>query len=182
MIIDTLADFSWRETLVALAALLAVYVVIVFFRLRRLKPAEPLPEAPSPSTAAAALATYATIQQGDTPAAASSEAATPPFPWEDAPAAPAQKPALPVLDILEQEVDQLRREVGSLRAEVLLLREAQKKVTARPPLTQTISPVYNEAMQIAQQGGDAAAISRRCSISRAEAELVVSLVRNQGDS
>lgn len=179
MIIDTLADFSWRETLVALAALLAVYVVIVFFRLRRLKPAEPLPEVLSPSTAAAALATYATIQQNETPAAAPSEAGTPPFPWEDA---PAPKPALPVLDILEQEVDQLRREVGSLRAEVLLLREAQKKATTRPPLTQTISPVYNEAMQIAQQGGDAAAISRRCSISRAEAELVVSLVRNQGDS
>lgn len=182
MDIDGLADISWREALIALVALLAVYVIVVFLRLRRLKPAEPLPEVALPSVATAAVSTYSSIQQGEPPGDAPEEAPAPPFPWEDAPAAPEKKPALPVLEVLEQEVDQLRREVGSLRAEILLLREAQKQAAAKPPVRQTISPLYNEAMQLALQGNDAADISRHCSISRAEAELVVSLVKNQGDS
>jgi len=94
---------------------------------------------------------------------------------------------------LENEVAQLRKEVGGLRAEVLLLREEQRRlmevaeVAAADVLpeeeivevTSNVSPIYNDAMQYALQGHDAATISQNYGISRAEAELVVALVRNR---
>ena len=42
-----------------------------------------------------------------------------------------------------------------------------------------IAPQYSDAMQMALQHHDAATISQQCGISRAEAELVVALVRNR---
>ena len=47
------------------------------------------------------------------------------------------------------------------------------------PLAQMIAPQYSDAMQMALQHHDAATISQQCGISRAEAELVVALVRNR---
>ena len=46
-------------------------------------------------------------------------------------------------------------------------------------VTSNVSPIYNDAMQYALQGHDAATISQNYGISRAEAELVVALVRNR---
>ena len=46
-------------------------------------------------------------------------------------------------------------------------------------VTSNVSPIYNDAMQFALQGHDAATISQNYGISRAEAELVVALVRNR---
>ena len=43
------------------------------------------------------------------------------------------------------------------------------------------SPLYNDAMQMAAQGQDAATIAQQCGIARAEADLVVALVRNRND-
>ena len=45
--------------------------------------------------------------------------------------------------------------------------------------TQTVSPIYGDAMQMAAAGYDAAMIAERCGIARAEAELVVALARSQ---
>ena len=74
---------------------------------------------------------------------------------------------------------QLRKEVGGLRAEVLVLREEQRREIKQVQVTQNVSPLYSDAMQMAMQGHDAATVSQHCGISRAEAELVVSLVRNR---
>ena len=48
-------------------------------------------------------------------------------------------------------------------------------------VTQNVSPIYSDAMQMALQGHDATTISQHCGIARAEAELVVALVRNRND-
>jgi hypothetical protein len=60
-----------------------------------------------------------------------------------------------------------------------LLREDQRRELAHSQLAHNASPLYNDAMQMATQGLDAASISQHCGISRAEAELVVALVRNR---
>ena len=84
-----------------------------------------------------------------------------------------------MIESLNRELAQLRKEVGGLRAEVLLLREEQRREREPPPPVQVISPLYSDAMQMALQGHDAATIAQHCGIARAEAELVVALVRNR---
>ena len=59
------------------------------------------------------------------------------------------------------------------------LREQQRRELTQAQVAQNVSPLYNDAMQMARQGHDAATISQHCGIARAEAELVVSLARNR---
>jgi hypothetical protein len=75
----------------------------------------------------------------------------------------------------------LRDEVGALRAELSAVREALERELSQPQVAQNISPIYSDAMQMAMQGHDAMTISQHCGIARAEAELVVALVRNRND-
>ncbi|HNE14291.1 MAG TPA: DUF2802 domain-containing protein, partial [Accumulibacter sp.] len=96
---------------------------------------------------------------------------------------PAVNPAEALIEELRQELYQLRCEVDELRAEVLAAREdvrhqLSQSIDAPPPP----SPQYNDAMQMAKQGYDATAIAHQCNISRAEADLVVALARNRGES
>jgi hypothetical protein len=84
------------------------------------------------------------------------------------------------VDVLEQELAQLRREIGGLRVEVQTLREEQRREISKVKITQSASPFYSDAMHLATQGREAADISVLCGISRAEAELVVALTRNDG--
>ncbi|MFT3847874.1 MAG: DUF2802 domain-containing protein [Propionivibrio sp.] len=121
------------------------------------------------------------------PLAAPSDAA---FPWNEP---PGETALLRQLSALDSEVAQLRKEVGGLRAEVLMLREERQRamkfaaddvpeeesVEDAVEVASNVSPLYSEAMQFALQGMDAASISQSCGISRAEAELVVALVRNR---
>ena len=192
-----------RDALVALVALLALYVISAGLRIRRLKRQKALETPLSPMAAQSAVAAYAaavepelgaepavatsdSVRREPEPLAAPSDAA---FPWNEPPGDTALQRQVA---LLESELAQLRKEVGGLRAEVLILREEQHRVmdiAAEPPeaevmeepleVTSNVSPLYNEAMQFALQGQDAAAISQSCGISRAEAELVVALVRNR---
>lgn len=121
------------------------------------------------------------------PLAAPSEVA---FPWNEPP-----EPVIPMVDqpqieALEREVRELRREIGSLRAELLAWHataQQQAEVKATPAVAQPISmpppisPLYSEPMQMAMHGASAGEISMHCGISRAEAELVVALVRNRAE-
>ena len=195
-------NLSLREALIALVALLALYVIVAFWRIHRLKRRKATEAHPSPATSQSAVAAYAAVQEPaltaepeavepdrrePEPLAAPSEAA---FPWNEPPGATALHRQV---SSLENEVAQLRKEVGGLRAEVLLLREEQRRlmevaeVAAADVLpeeeivevTSNVSPIYNDAMQYALQGHDAATISQNYGISRAEAELVVALVRNR---
>ena len=121
------------------------------------------------------------------PLAAPSEVA---FPWNEPP-----EPVIPTVDqpqieALEREVRELRREIGSLRTELLAWHataQQQAEVKATPAVAQPISmpppisPLYSEPMQMAMHGASAGEISMHCGISRAEAELVVALVRNRAE-
>ena len=177
---DLLGNLSWRETLIAIVVLLVLYVVVVFVRLRRIKQGKMDLSVPEQLAAKAALAAYAAEPPPDTPAApellsAPSESA---FPWNEP---PAEIPGQQRIEALERELAQLRKEVGGLRAEVLVLREEQRREQAQAQVTQNVSPLYSDAMQMAIQGYDALSISEHCGIARAEAELVVALVRNRND-
>ena len=138
---------------------------------------------PDPLVARAAVAAYAEANEATSedlpaspvPLAEPSEAA---FPWnEPPPEIRGQK----LIESLEREVAQLRQEVGGLRAELLDLREEQRRELAQSQVTQNVSPLYSDAMQLALQGQSAVTISHHCGISRAEADLVVALVRNRED-
>ncbi len=187
---DFLAYLGWREALIAVVALLVVYILISFLRIGRLKNRAIQAQGPASHAAPAAVAAYAAVQEVDNP---------PPGPVDEAPVAPAlpeeprepersfawnEPPEVSVdvrrIEMLEQEVAQLRREIGGLLAEVQTLRDEQRRELSRVQVTQNASPYYSDAMQLALQGQDAAGISQLCGISRAEADLVVALARNQG--
>ena len=182
---DFLANLSWREALIAIVALLAAYVVVVFVRLHRIKQGKLDLSVPEQLAAKSALAAYAAEQQPEAPdvqpppaapelISAPSEFA---FPWNEPPEAVQGQQRI---DALEREVSQLRKEVGGLRAEVLVLREEQRRELAQAAQN-VVSPLYSDAMQMAMQGYDAVSISEHCGIARAEADLVVALVRNRND-
>jgi hypothetical protein len=75
-----------------------------------------------------------------------------------------------------QEVDALRNEVATLRQNMQDLQGELDRVKA----AQTVSPLYNEAVGMAQHGIDAEGIASRCGISIAEAQLVAALSNKRG--
>jgi len=77
---------------------------------------------------------------------------------------------------LREETDSQRGEIADLRA--TLERQSQQLEAARA--AQRVSPIYGEALALAQRGMDADVIAERCSISVAEAELVKSLAQDSG--
>ena len=177
-----LTELSWREALIAVVALLAVYVVVVLVRIWRLKQRAASRQAQDFFSAQRAVAAYAAVEEPEMPVESGvaekdgmAEATTQPaFPWNEPPG----EGVAPQLELLEREIEQLRKEVGGLRAEVLVLREAQQREGVPQRVTDSVSPLYSDSMQMALNGEDAGAISQHCGISRAEAELVVALVRN----
>ena len=169
---DDLA-FGWREALLGAVALLVLYVGVVFRRLRRLRnsAAVPPPEAPPPAE---------TVPTAEQVAAAYAE---PDFPWNEPPEMPGDASRLAAL---EGEVLALRKEQAVLRGELASLREDVRqeleRTNERAQAAQHVAPIYGDAMQMALAGHDAATIAERCGVARAEAELVVALIRNrEGD-
>jgi len=186
MDLEVLANLSWRGALVALVAILVAYVLVAFWRMNRLKRANEVKADTAALDAHQAVAAYSAVQEPEPepvepvvalpepePLAAPSEAA---FPWNEP---PAEIPGQRRIAALEREVTSLRKEIGSLRAEVLILREEQRRENTQAQVAQNVSPLYSDAMQLAIQGHDAVTIAQHCGISRGEAELVVSLARNQ---
>ena len=184
---ETLANLGWREGLMAIVALLAIYMAIAFWRMYRLRH-PPSDEAPPPPFAASvAVAAYTAAQPQESlpepapapePPAPALGSADFPFPWNEP---PEPDPQGERIEALEKKLARLNKEVKALREETVQLREALKKreEPRKPPLAQMIAPQYSDAMQMALQHHDAATISQQCGISRAEAELVVALVRNR---
>ena len=175
---ESLANLGWREALIAIVAVLVLYVLVVFWRMSRLKRLTLPASTPESFVAQSAVAAYEAVQEPalpeppETPVTLSEI----PFPWNEP---PPEIPGQRMIERLEREVTQLRKEVAGLRAEVLVLREERQQEQVKPNVAQAISPFYSEAMQMAVQGADALTISQNCGISRAEAELVLALVRNQ---
>lgn len=174
---DDLA-LGWREALLGVVALLVIYVAVVFFRLRRLRrgaPADPAPQ-PEPPPAVSGERVAATYAEAD-------------FPWNEPPDAPGVDVRLASL---EAELTSLRTEVATLRGELVALggtldslraewRQELERVDEHVQASQHVAPIYGDAMQMALAGHDAATIAERCGVARAEAELVVALIRNRDD-
>jgi hypothetical protein len=179
---EALANLSWREALIAIIALLVLYVLVVFLRMRRLKRSKTVVSIVEPLVAQAAVAAY-TASASPSPALSPeppepTAAPAPDFAWNEP---PPEIPGQQLIDALERHVYQLRGEVGMLRTELQQLREEVQREVTQAQATHNVSPLYSDAMQMAMQGHDATAISQHCGIARAEAELVVALVRNRND-
>lgn len=173
--------FGWREALLGVVALLALYVLVVVARLRRLKTAASSP-APAPvAEEGGGLPSPPT----ESPAGVPLQRVEPDFPWNESPdAAPvAETPADERLSLrlqaAETEMAMMRDEMATVRGELAQLRDEMAKQLERVQAAQHVAPIYGDAMQMATAGYDAAAIAERCGVARAEAELVVALIRNR---
>ncbi len=184
---------GFRQLVWALIAALLLYGA--WQLLRALLAGRGRPEAASPP-AAAALKTDSTVADDADDDADFNYA---PLPSDVvAPAAPAAPPApeapaaeRPDTFALELELQRLRREVGALRAaldvqqgEIGALHETVQRLVDAPPADsssfedssgQNASPEYSEALVLARRGLSVEEVAARCGITRAEAELVVSL-------
>jgi len=156
-----------REGVIVLIAAVAIYMAFVIVRMRRLQAKKSLPLAETPVVA-------------PTPAPVAEPVPEPePLPgndWDDASALPGEEV---LYRSLEQEVLQLRDEVDAVRGELAALREDMLHELGHMRASQTVSPIYGDAMQMAAAGYDPAMIAERCGIARAEAELVVALAKSQ---
>lgn len=158
---------SLREGIMVLIVCVAAYILFVLLRMRRLDkppvtPAVPLPPPEEDSASAAMKA------QNQQPEAVEK--------WETVSDGLANEV---LRHGLEQELVQLREEVDAMRGELAALRQDMQQELGHLRATQTVSPIYGDAMQLAASGYDAAAIAERCGIARAEAELVVALSKSQ---
>lgn len=163
---------GWRDVLLLLVGAVAVYMAVVVVRMRRLKPTRPSLEMPA-EPAAPALSEEALPPVLPEPLPEPTAEAAPPATDEP----PREAPVF--VQDAETEVLLLREEVDALRAEVAALRDELHHEIAHLRATQTVSPLYSDAMQMATLGHDAVTIAERCGISRAEAELMLALIKNQ---
>ncbi len=178
MTFDVLTHLNWRDVLIVIVALLAVYVLVVFLRMRLIKHEKEVGSAAAQS----AVAAYAAAREPE-PEPKAERRAAPEFPWNEP---PPEVPGQQVNERLDREVMHLRSEVMHLRGEVGRLRgelsdardEFRRELT-QDRSVQNVAPIYSEAMEMAMQGHDALTISEHCGVARAEAELVVALVRSR---
>ena len=87
-----------------------------------------------------------------------------------------------IVESLTRELEETRGELDTLRHSFTKLRDEMESLRSNlkiSQVTQNASPLYSEAMQMAVLGHDALTIAERCGISRAEADLVVSLMKNK---
>ncbi|MCE1244722.1 DUF2802 domain-containing protein [Oryzomicrobium sp.] len=199
-----------RDALLAIVVLLAVYILAVVLRYRRLRrqaeeaqPDEPAEKASAPAAekasapaaaeapaAASGARLYAAVQDtAQAPASAAprehalrQEPAVAPAPL--APPLPVNLAAevadTPVVQAIERDLTMLRQEIQHLQGELERVQGEMRDRFTQLQATQHMSPLYSDAMQMAAAGHDAQTIADRCNIARAEADLVVALVRNQG--
>lgn len=181
---------GWREALLGAVAILVLYMAFVFMRLRRMR--KPAQAAPAAEPAPAPVPDQPAVADATLPGELAVAAYTEKFPWNEAPDGPSGEVRLAAL---EQELNRLRSEITTLRGEMASvsgelstlradLRHELDRVDERVEAAQHVAPIYGEAMHMALAGHDAASIAERCGVARAEAELVVALIRNreEGDA
>lgn len=151
-----------REGVIALIVLVALYMVFVLLRMRRLRKRP--------------VAVSAANQAVEPIAESSPESNEADETWAKASTGISDEA---LRSGLEQELEQLREEVDAMRGELAALRNDMQQELAHLRASQTVSPIYGDAMQLAASGYDPVAIAERCGIARAEAELVVALAKSQ---
>jgi hypothetical protein len=172
---EGLTNLNWRDALIVIVVLLAVYVLVVFLRMRHIKHEK----AEVSAAAQSAVAAYAAVREPE-PETTPKPRREPDFPWNEP---PPEVPGQARIERLERELMQLRGELGQLRGqlhdELAQALDELRHEMGQERAVQNIAPIYSEAMQLAMQGHDAQTISEHCGVARAEAELVVALVRSR---
>ena len=161
-----------REGVILLIALVAIYMLFVLLRMRHLRQRR-VEEFRVPTLGGTAEGRPEPAKSAESKPEAPSVAASA---WDQAAAGLA---ADALRQGLEQEIAQLRDEVDAIRGELAALRGDMLQEMAHLRATQSVSPVYGDAMQMAAAGYEPAMIAERCGIARAEAELVVALAKSQ---
>lgn len=192
-----LGAFGWRDGVLLLAVLFGIYLVLTvlkLFQVGRSRPpalpsgmlTETLPPPPPLDAFATALAVARDQAQTEPPVAAvdtvvekAEEEATTEVYERPRPTLfglrRARVEEAPVQESprLDAEMEALRREAHTMRDEIERLREEIVRMKA----ARNISPLYNEAMSLAQQGVPPAGIAGQCGITLGEAELVAAMAR-----
>lgn len=159
-----------REGVIALIVLVAFYMGFVLLRMFYLR------SKPAPATAPSVAPTLDSQAASPSRLADDEPELTLEESWEKPPARMAEGILRQGLD---QEFAQLREEVDAMRGELAALRADMLQELAHMRATQSVSPIYGDAMQMAASGYEPAMIAERCGIARAEAELVVALAKSQ---
>lgn len=166
---DFIAGIGWRDVVLVVAALIGVYLALLVMRLFHVAAKRPGGKTPDAGVRLSGWEIYpSTASQ-----TLSHETPTEPV----VPAAPEQDQAFArelAKSSVEVELERLRREGVHLRHEVSRLADEVAQLKA----SRNVSPLYNEAMTLAQKGMPAEGIAGRCGISIGEAELVASLARS----
>lgn len=169
-----------RELVLALILIVAAYIGFVLYRMHRLGGDDavpvPAPVSPPPTSAPVLHQEQPGADTARHEPATGGSASSEPAGLEYQPSGMASEL---MFAGLERELAQVRDEVDVMRGELSALREDMLQALAQLRATQTMSPIYGDAMQMAVAGYDAVLIAERCGIARAEAELVVALARSQ---
>lgn len=155
--LDLLGGMGWRDAVLMAAAVIGVYLVLSVMRLFQVagKSRDSLPAEPKRGLFGRQAAVGLAV--GDEPGIG--------FAGELA------------RTTVEVELQQLRRECAAMRQEMDGLIEE----VARLKAARNVSPLYNEAMALAQQGMAVDGIAGHCGISIGEAELVAALARGASE-
>ena len=166
---DFIDGIGWRDVILVLAVMAGVYLVLLVMRLLQVAGKR------RDGKKQESKFRLSGWQPGASDAAPASPAQPQPQPKPD-PEAPEQHEFARELtkSNIEVELERLRRESEFQRDELVRLAEEVSQLKA----SRNVSPLYNEAMALAQQGMSAAGIAGRCGISIGEAELVASLARS----
>ena len=160
---DFMGSIGWRDIVLVAAAVIGVYLVLSVMRL--FKVAGKRQDSTKPKDAPPIARWQPDLLLDATPA--QSARAAPPLEF----ATELARSSIEVeLERLRRECAQQREELARLAAEV-----------SRLKVTNNVSPLYNEAMALAQQGMPANGIAGHCGISIGEAELVAALARGESD-
>ncbi|MFZ2268272.1 MAG: DUF2802 domain-containing protein [Azonexus sp.] len=160
-----------REAVIALISLVAIYMAFVLLRMRRLRNRRAEP----PASPVMASTGDPGLPLDPEPPATSGRDTPLEDVWQSEPGRTADNSG----EALAQEVSQLREELDAIRGELAALREDMLQEMAHVRATQSVSPIYGDAMQMAAAGYEPAMIAERCGIARAEAELVVALAKSK---
>ncbi|MCK9386840.1 MAG: DUF2802 domain-containing protein [Sulfuritalea sp.] len=164
MSLEFMSGVNWRDVVLALAALIGVYLVLSVMRLFQVGGRHhggAKKEARSRFSGWEPYSSHQGPEPQPVPADTATMVSEPKFTEELA------------RSNVDVELDRLRRESVQLREELARLTEEVSRLKA----ARNVSPLYNEATALAQQGMPAAGIAGHCGISIGEAELVAALAR-----
>jgi hypothetical protein len=180
----SLADFGWRDGVLVVVACAGIYLVLMVLRLLKVGKARRAAAGNEGATASGPI--FGSEPMVDLSQQLPRDFFIPPQEPTAPPAGRAAEGAAIAAaeadfarhlarSSVEMEMQQLRRESATLHDEVVSLREELSSLKA----ARNVSPLYSEAMSLAQRGVPADGIAGQCGISLAEAELVAALARGQ---